>query len=164
MANNGPTRGAKGDMFEGGLRVPCAVNLPGVYEGGCRNNHFMMLMDFLPTFCDMLDIPIEHEIDGISVLPALQGKEQDTENRYVFWLRNEGGANFCGKSQCAVRFDSYKLLQNMPFDKPLMFDISNDPMETTPQELKGPVYQKLQHALTRHYRKWGTVPWQPPVL
>lgn len=163
MANNGPTRGAKGDMYEGGLRVPCAVNMPGVYEGGRRNGNFIMLMDFLPTFCDMVGVPVEHEIDGISVLEALNGKPQDTENRYVFWLRNEGGPNFCGKTQSAVRYNSYKLLQNTPFEAHQMFNLGDDSLETTPLELKGPAYNTLQRAITDHYRKAGAVPCQPPA-
>ncbi|WP_303007044.1 sulfatase-like hydrolase/transferase [Bacteroides congonensis] len=54
MANNGPIRGAKGDMFEGGIRVPCALNMPGVFEGGRRDNHFIVMMDLLPTICELL--------------------------------------------------------------------------------------------------------------
>lgn len=163
MANNGPTRGAKGDMFEGGLRVPCAVSLPGVYEDGRRNNHFMMLMDFLPTFCDLLGVPVEHEIDGISVLTALGGGEQETSDRYVFWLRNEGGPGFCGKTQSAARYKSHKFLQNMPFEAAQMFDLDNDPLEAHPLELKGPRYRDLHRALTDHYRQWGAIPCQPPT-
>lgn len=163
MADNGPTRGAKGDMFEGGLRVPCAVRLPGVYEGGRRNDDFIMLMDFLPTFCDMLGIPVEHEIDGISVLASLNGKKQDTADRYIFWLRNEGGPNFCGKTQSAVRYRNHKFLQNMPFEQAQLFDLDSDPLEASSLELKGPAYRDLHRALTDHYRKWGAVPCQPPT-
>lgn len=162
MANNGPVRGAKGEMFEGGLKVPCAVNMPGVYDGGRRNDDFIMLMDFFPTFCDMLGIPVTHEIDGISVLPSLNGQEQDTEDRYVFWLRTEGGAKFCGKSQCAVRHKGYKFLQNMPFEPPMMFNIAADPAETSPLKMDGPVYRDLTRALTGHYRECGAVPCQKP--
>ena len=163
MANNGPARGAKGDMFEGGLRVPCAVRLPGVCEGGRRNDDFIMLMDFLPTFCDMLNIPVGHPIDGISVLASLKGEEQDTADRYIFWLRNEGGPNFCGKTQSAARYRNHKFLQKMPFEQAQLFDLVSDPLEASPLELKGPAYRDLHRALTDHYRKWGAVPCQPPV-
>lgn len=163
MANNGPTRGYKGDMYEGGLRVVCAFNMPGRFEGGVSNDNFIMTMDIFPTLCDMLDIPVEHRIDGISVLPALMGKQQTTDDRYVFWLRNEGGAGFCGKSQSAVKFKEYKFLQNMPYEQGQMFNLEDDPMESTPLELKGKVYQGLHKALTEHYRNWGSVPCQAPL-
>lgn len=96
MANNGPTRGAKGDMFEGGIHVPCALNMPGVFEGGRRDNHFVVMMDLMPTICDFVNVPVRHEIDGISVLDAIKRKKQNTEDRFVFWLRNEGGPQFGG--------------------------------------------------------------------
>lgn len=160
MANNGPTRGAKGDFFEGGIRVACAINLPGVYEGGVRNGNFMMTMDFMPTFCDMLNIPIEHEIDGISVLPALDGKEQDTDDRYVFWVRTEGGNNFCGKSQCAVKHGRYKLVQNNPFEAAETFDLEADPMEQKPVGQDSKVVKDLKRALTGHYNRHRAIPSQ----
>ena len=112
MSINGPTRGAKGDMFEGGIHVPCALNMPGVFEGGRRDNHFVVMMDLMPTICDFVNVPVRHEIDGISVLDAIKRKKQNTEDRFVFWLRNEGGPQFGGKSQSAVRYNEYKLLQN----------------------------------------------------
>lgn len=162
MANNGPIRGAKGDMFEGGIRVPCALNMPGVFEGGRRDNHFIVMMDLLPTICELVNIPIKHEIDGISVLDAVKGKTQDTEGRFVYWLRNEGGAQFGGKSQSAVRYNEYKLLQNLPFEKAQMFNLKEDSLETASLPLKGDMFRKLNSAMTRHYRAWGAIPCQAP--
>lgn len=163
LANNGPTRGAKGDMFEGGIRVPCALNMPGVFEGGKRNTNFIVMMDFLPTICELVNVPVKHEIDGISVLDAVKGKPQNTENRFVYWLRNEGGPQFGGKSQSAVRYNEYKLLQNLPFEQSQMFNLENDALESNPLPLQGDMFKKLNNAMTRHYRAWGTVPCQAPV-
>ena len=162
MANNGPTRGAKGDMFEGGIHVPCALNMPGVFEGGRRDNHFVVMMDLMPTICDFVNVPVRHEIDGISVLDAIKRKKQNTEDRFVFWLRNEGGPQFGGKSQSAVRYNEYKLLQNLPFEKVQMFNLEEDSLETTPLPLQGDMFRKLNNAMTKHYRAWGAVPCQAP--
>ena len=160
MANNGPVRGNKGDMYEGGIHFTCALNMPGRYEGGVRNGSRVTMMDFLPTLCDMLGIEVSQEIDGISVLDALEGKGQDTENRFLFWVRNESGAGFCGKSQSAARYGTYKLVQNMPFEAMQMFNLADDPDESSPLEMKGPEFSRLQKALTEHYRNWGSVPFQ----
>lgn len=162
MANNGPTRGYKGDMYEGGLRVPFAIHMPGKFKKGKTCDNFAMTMDMFPTLCEIAGVEVEHEIDGISILPAIQGRKQDTESRYVFWLRNEGGPGFCGKSQSAVKYGDYKYLQNMPYEQGQMFNIEKDPMETTPLELRGKEYKGLHKALTEHYRKWGSVPYQAP--
>lgn len=159
MAHNGPTRGAKGDMFEGGIRVPCAFNMPGVFEGGQRNDHFIVMMDLLPTLCDLVDVRIEHQVDGISVLNTMKGNPQNTENRFVYWLRNEGGPQFGGKSQSAVRYNEYKLLQNLPFEQPQLFHLKKDSLESKPLPLMGEMFRKLNNAMTKHYREWGAVPY-----
>ena len=160
MANNGPVRGYKGDMYEGGIKVPCAVNMPGVFDGGKHCGSFIMLMDILPTLCDLLDISTDNEMDGISVLPALEGKEQATDDRYVFWVRNEGGDRFCGKTQCAARYKTYKFVQNMPFEQAQMFNLEDDPDESEPLELKGDICRNICKALTGHYQQAGAVPFQ----
>lgn len=159
MANNGPTRGYKGDMYEGGLRVPCAVNMSNVFEGGKEIDNFIMLSDFMPTLCDYIGIKLEHEIDGISVLPCWKGEEQDTEDRYIFWVRNENGKDFCGKSQSAIRYKSYKLLQNRPTKPMEFYNIAVDSLETSPLKLDGEEYLKLQIKLTEFYRIWGKIPY-----
>ena len=95
------------------------------------------MMDLMPTICDFVNVPVRHEIDGISVLDAIKRKKQNTEDRFVFWLRNEGGPQFGGKSQSAVRYNEYKLLQNLPFEKVQMFNLEEDSLETTPLPLQG---------------------------
>lgn len=163
MANNGPTRGAKGEMFDGGIRVPCAFNMPGVFDGGRRSQNLAALMDIMPTVCDMIGHPVSHEIDGMSILPTLRGEEQNTDDRFIFWLRNEGGRQFCGKSQSAVLYNGYKLLQNLPMEPLQMFNLTDDPQEGSPLELDGEMFKKLSGAMTRHYRATGAIPCQPPV-
>lgn len=157
-ANCGHTRGFKGDMYEGGLRVPFAV----YYKGKIHHrevDNFVVLMDMFPTICDYLNIPVTHKIDGISVKPLLEGEEMDTENRYTFWVRTEGGG-FMGKSQHAVRFNGYKLVQNKPFENQYFFDLNKDKMETTPLKKEGKVYQQMMKAATEHFRISGAVPSQ----
>ncbi len=159
MANNGPTRGAKGDMFEGGLRVACAINQPGRFDGGRHDNHFTMLMDLFPTLCDLLRIKITHPINGISVLKAWTRGHQRTNKRYVFWLRHEGGHNFAhGESpQTAVRYGNDKLLRNLPTETPQRFDLQGDPQETIPLPLVGGTYMRLDKALTKHMRQYEII-------
>lgn len=164
MANNGPTRGAKGDMFEGGIKVVCALNQPGVFEGGRRVDNFIVMMDLFPTLCQILGIQTTNQMDGISVLDAIKGKEQNTTGRYVYWLRYEGGARFAHgtKPQTAVRYGDYKLLRNLPEEEPLIFDLSNDPLERQSLPLSGDIYNDLNKAMEQHYRQSEKIPNQPP--
>lgn len=164
MANNGDARGAKGDMFEGGIKVPCALNMPGVFEGGRRVDNFVMMMDLLPTICDLVGIKAGRT-DGMSVLDAVNGKQQNTDGRFVYWLRYEGGSDFAygAKPQTAVRYGDCKLLRNLPGNEPMMFDMAADSREQTPLPLQGHTFRKLDRAMQRHYELSKSVPNQPPA-
>ena len=154
MANCGPVRGYKGDMFEGGLRVVCAFNMPGVYEGGRSVGNFMMLMDIFPTLCDYLGIRTRHEMDGISVLKAINGKRQNTENRYIYWMRYEGGKgfDFGREPQTAVRYKGWKLLRNKPIEEQQMFHLSEDLKEERPVPMEGKIFRDLDAKMQNHYK------------
>ncbi|HEV7280212.1 MAG TPA: sulfatase [Pirellulaceae bacterium] len=75
-ANNGPLRGGKGTLWEGGIRVPCVVAWPGQTAGGTFESHVIQSTDFYPTILEMLSLPPQpgQAFDGISIVPALQGK------------------------------------------------------------------------------------------
>lgn len=158
QACNGPLRGYKGDMYDGGIHVPCCIYWKNSIAPG-RSDKFMMLSDLFPTFCDLLSIPVKHHIDGISILPLLQGKDQVTDDRYVFWMRREHG-NFGGKTQSAVLYKGIKLLQNRPFSELEMYDLNADPKESKSLPLEGNLYKSLFRQMTDHYRKSGAIPWQ----
>jgi arylsulfatase A-like enzyme len=165
LANNGPTRGNKGDLFEGGINVPCALWQTGVFEGGRRVDNFVMLMDIFPTLCDMLGLDAPSRLNGISVLDALYGRPQRTDDRDLYWLRYEGGAAFDGgrTPQTAVRHGSHILLRNRPVEGELMFDLAADPLEQDSLPLRGPIYRRLHKAMERHYKASSLIPRKPPV-
>lgn len=158
LATNGPLRGYKGDMYDGGTHVPCCINWRGKIASN-RCDRLMMLSDLFPTFCDLVSVPIRHRIDGISLLPTLRGQEQITDNRYLFWMRREHG-DFGGQSQFAVLYKGIKLLQNRPFQSLEMYDLNTDPAETSALPLEGDVYKQLYKQMTEHYRQSGAIPWQ----
>ena len=51
-------QGAKSDMFEGVSMSLVSLNMPGVFEGGRRDNHFVVMMDLMPTICDFVNVPM----------------------------------------------------------------------------------------------------------
>ena len=158
QASNGPLRGYKGDMYDGGIHVPCCICWKAGISPG-RSDRLIMLSDLFPTFCDLLSIPVNHHVDGISILPLLQGKEQVTDNRPLFWIRREHG-NFGGKTQSAVLYKGVKLLQNRPFSGMEMYDLNTDPQESKELPLEGDLFKSLFKQMTDHYRKSGAIPWQ----
>ena len=83
--SNGPLRGYKRDLYDGGIRVPMIVRWPGKIAADSVTDHPSGFWDFLPTACELAKIEVPKEnIDGISYLPALLGQEQP-EPDYLYW-------------------------------------------------------------------------------
>ncbi|MCL5278356.1 MAG: sulfatase-like hydrolase/transferase [Planctomycetes bacterium] len=159
-ATNGPLRAGKGTMNEGGIRVPTCAVWPGKIEAGSRSDRVALTMDLFPTICAAAGVPVEHEIDGRSILPTLTGQTQPEEERILFWVRRDGGPQCGGRAHYAVRQGDFKLLQNSPFEPMELYNLRDDPKEQKPLGRKHPRYAKLFTALQSHVTQAGAVPWQ----
>ncbi len=159
-ATNGPWRAGKGTMYEGGIREPMGTIWPGKIQPGSRSNRVALMMDLFATICEAAGVRIEHEIDGRSILPTLMGKEQPEDDRTLFWVRREGGAQYGGRAYYAARQGDFKLLQNSPFEPMELYNLKDDPKEQKPLGRKHPMYNKLFTALQGHITQAGAVPWQ----
>jgi arylsulfatase A-like enzyme len=101
--SNGPLRGNKRDMYEGGIRVPLIARWPGKVSAGTGTNHISAFWDFLPTCCELAGVNPPAGIDGVSYLPTLLGKpRRQGKHPYLYWEFHEQG-----KKQ-AVRLGSWK--------------------------------------------------------
>lgn len=121
--SNGQLKGYKRDLYEGGIRVPMIVWWPEKIMTGVVSDHVSAFWDFLPTVCDLINITESGNIDGISFLPALWGKEQK-EHDYLYWEFHEQN----GKQ--AVRLNNYKGIRLNMDTNPLapveLYDLSTD--------------------------------------
>jgi len=159
-ATNGPLRAGKGDMYEGGIRVPMGAAWPDRIKPGSRSDHVALTMDLFPTICEAAGVRIEHEIDSRSILPILTGGSRPQEDRILFWVRREGGRQYGGRAFYAARQGDFKLLQNSPFEPLELYNLSEDPKEQKPLSSKHAMYDKLFTALQNHITKSGAIPWQ----
>lgn len=84
--SNVPLRGGKAMIYEGGVRVPCAVVWPGTIKPGSNSDALLVSTDWYPTLLEMLGIdkPAGYHIDGLSQVPALQGKDGSRESFVCF--------------------------------------------------------------------------------
>ncbi|MDX1564222.1 MAG: arylsulfatase [Phycisphaeraceae bacterium] len=126
--SNGPFRGFKRDLSEGGIRVPTIAWWPGRIQAGSVSDHPSAHWDFMPTACEVAGVKPPENIDGISYLPTLLGKDGDQKKHdYLYWEFHERG----GKR--AARWGSYKAIQlKMSKPKPgpiAVYDLSKDPQE-----------------------------------
>ena len=98
---NGPLRGIKRDLYEGGIRVPMIARWPGRIEPSSSTDHPSAFWDLLPTCAELAGADVPEGVDGISFLPALLGRPQKKHD-YLYWEFYEKG----GKQ--AVRFGDWK--------------------------------------------------------
>ena len=104
--SNGPLRGIKRDMYDGGIRVPLIACWPGTITAGQTTAHISAFWDFLPTACDVAGVPTPEGLDGISYLPTLLGKpDQQRQHEYLYWEFFERGFDQ------AVRMGQWKALR-----------------------------------------------------
>lgn len=87
-ADNSPLRGAKGQMFEGGIRVPCIVRWPGKIPSGVTSDEFLTSLEIFPMLCAVAGakLPVGVPLDGFDMLPVLQGKMK-SPRKEMFWQR-----------------------------------------------------------------------------
>ena len=161
-ANNGPWRGGKEDMYEGGLRIPFGVRWPSKIAPRSESPQPVLSMDLLPTLCAAAEVPVTHKIDGLNFLPTLLGTTQTLSPRDTLWVRREGG-RYHGQDYYALRRGPWKLLHNSPFSPLELYRLDDDPQETDELSKKHPQqFQELEKALRAHLQRAGRIPWQKP--
>lgn len=141
--------GWKGNLFEGGIRVPAIVHWPGTVAAGRVIDEPLALWDVLPTFLELAGVAAPAGIDGLSFAPALRGDHQAAHDAAapLYW---ETFAGFRGQ---AVRLGRWKLLRHRlqsPDDYTRLLDLEADPGER--RNLAGrpdlcPVYLELARIL-----------------
>ena len=79
-------RGHKGQFYEGGIRVPAVIEWPAGVKQPRATDVLAVTSDILPTLCDILDLPLpERKLDGISLLPLLEGHMKERPQPICFW-------------------------------------------------------------------------------
>lgn len=108
--SNGPFRGTKRDLYEGGIRVPMIAAWPGKIRPGSTTELVSAFWDVFPTFSDIAGIETPEGLDGISFLPTLLGHEDLQENHeYLYWeFHEKGGRQAIRKGDWkAVKYDVF---------------------------------------------------------
>ena len=103
--SNGPLKGYKRDVYEGGIREPMIAVWNGKIAAGSQSDHISAFWDVLPTIAEITSVNFPENIDGISFLPTLLGKEQP-EHEYMYWEFHEMGG------RKALRKGDWKLVIN----------------------------------------------------
>lgn len=127
--SNGPLRGYKRDLYEGGIREPMIAWWPGKIKGGSTTNLVSAFWDVMPTLTDIASLKTPGNIDGISFLPTLLGKGEQKKHETMYWEFHEQGG------RQALRKGNWKLVKYQVFDPKLttteLYNLESDPGETT---------------------------------
>ena len=123
--SNGPLKGHKRDLYEGGIRVPFVARWPEKIKAGTETDIPVAMWDVLPTCLEIAQVESPDRIDGISYLPALLGKtDEQPRHEYLYWAFYERG----GKQ--AVRLGKWKGVRNNvgnnPNSTPELYDLTSD--------------------------------------
>ncbi|NQT12865.1 MAG: arylsulfatase, partial [Planctomycetes bacterium] len=119
---NGPLKGMKRDLYEGGIRVPTLVRWPGRVATGSVSDHVGYFGDLMATAADLAGVRPPEGLDSISFVPVLLGKDdQQKQHDHLYWEFYEQG------SKQAVRKGNWKAVRQPMFTgKTELYDLSAD--------------------------------------
>jgi arylsulfatase A-like enzyme len=107
-SRNGPLRGQKGQVTEGGIRVPFLMSWPGRLPAGRTYEHPVIALDILPTAVAAAGGRVPERLDGVNLLAYLDGEKSGAPHQTLFW-------RFGG--QRAVRHADWKLIRRSRGDE-----------------------------------------------
>jgi arylsulfatase A-like enzyme len=160
---NGPLRGIKFELYEGGIRCPFIAWWPGTIKAGTESAHISAHWDMLPTFAELAGTKAPGGLDGISMAPLLTGRaaEQKTHEHLYWEAYNNGG-------QHALRRGPWKAVRKGILNKPNqpveLYNLDTDLAETTNLAAQEPAIaaemleiMQSSHTPNEHY-DWKPAP------
>ena len=120
--SNGPLKGVKRDLTDGGIRVPLIVRWPGRVEAGSSSDFVGAFWDVMPTLAELAGTGkhVPEDIDGISFLPSLLGQGTQHQHEFLYWAFYERGGSR------ALRSGDWKAVQQ-PIHTPVrLYNLKED--------------------------------------
>ncbi|MDX2033507.1 MAG: sulfatase-like hydrolase/transferase [Blastocatellia bacterium] len=123
LSDMGPYFNTKGTLWEGGIHVPGLARWPAALPRGKVSNQVAITMDWTATILAAAGVRPERQLDGIDLLPVLQGR-QPAQDRTLCWRIDRAGFR-----QQAIRSGNWKLVTQATSVGLLLFDLDRDPGE-----------------------------------
>jgi len=127
VTDNTPLRSGKGSLYEGGIRVPLLIRLPGITASGATCETPVICMDFFRTFAEVAGGRGETATDGVSLLPVLHDPRARLPRDAMFFHYPHYYPTTSPVS--AVREGDWKLLEYYEDGHIELYDLRNDPGE-----------------------------------
>lgn len=151
-SNNGALRGAKGDLFEGGVRVPFAMKWPKEIPAGLVYEKPISSLDIFATAVAPHGdkISLKNELDGVNLIPFLKNKSIEDPHKELFWEIHD-------KQEYAIRIENKKYLRTP--SESYVFDLENDQGEAHNQ-----YYNETSKDLKAKLEMWEEQMLEPTFL
>lgn len=145
-SRNDPLRGMKGQVYEGGIRVPFLMQWRGHVPAGLVYDKPVISLDILPTALTAAGValPEDSKLDGVSLLPFLTAAAEGTPHDCLYWRFGE---------QWAIRKGDWKLLQSRESDMVELYQLSEDAAEA--KNLAGDSAERVKE-MRSAYEAWNT--------
>ncbi|MHC4756103.1 MAG: sulfatase [Planctomycetota bacterium] len=146
-----PLRAEKGWYYEGGIRVPLIIKVPGMTKPGSVSHEPVISTDFYPTILDIAQLPPkpQQHRDGLSLVPLLKGAES-LDRDAIYWhfpLYHPRGGTPCS----TIRAGDYKLIELFEDYSVELYNLKNDIGETTDISKSNP---EKTNELRQMLHKW----------
>jgi arylsulfatase A-like enzyme len=134
--SNGPFRGQKGTLYEGGIRVPMIVRWPGRVAPDTTNDRPWAFWDVLPTLAELAGARPPAGIDGVSIVPAIleERPARQEASRFLYWehlqFNRQTSALRTETMIQAVRTGDWKAVRPKPGVPVELYDLARDAGET----------------------------------
>ncbi len=140
-SNNGELRDGKGSLYEGGIRVPFAMQWPNKIKAAQTYDKPIISLDIFAIASEYGGFKPQNEIDGVNIIPFLNGNSDKSPHEYLFWRKYDN-------ERIAVRNEDLKLVNEKSGTNEL-FNIQNDISEKNPID-----DQKNFDKLSKEHSKW----------
>ncbi|TWU62547.1 Arylsulfatase [Crateriforma conspicua] len=134
LNTNGPLRGYKRSLNEGGIRVPFVARWPGTIPAGQTSDEVIAFQDMLPTFAELAGAETPPRIDGVSVVTALRGGAMDQTREFLYWDYGHCRRRY----DQAVRWNDWKGIRLGTEGRIQLYDLATDVSESHDVAVKHP--------------------------
>ncbi len=130
-------RGEKGQLYEGGLRIPFLVQWPGKIEAGRTSDFVFAQYDILATLAELAGTNAPAGSDGVSIVPELLGRSDQKASHEMFYWEYQ--------NQTAVRYGDWKAIQPKRESSWELYDLAIDISEKQSVSADNPeILKKMQ--------------------
>lgn len=143
-SSNLPLRGEKGQMYEGGIRIPFMMQWNGKIPAGTVYDKPVISLDILPAVATIAGANFPQDLDGVDIMPFITGKESGEPHEYLYWRQ---------LARTALRVGDWKIVNHNFKSNPVweLYNLKDDLSE------KNNLKQQHPEKFKELFNKWKEV-------